>query len=387
MTPKTRIPPAEASSAKGPVPARGHGRFAVLDGVRGVAAIAVALYHFTDYSGNGLFPFGWTAVDLFFILSGFVVAFAYEDKIVAGGLTCLAFFRLRVIRLYPLYLTGLALGVIAYEALGSVARAGGINLALRLATGVLFLPYPGSSRIPFPGEIMNLAAGAPNWLFPLNVPSWSLFFEIAINAVFGYLVAARRFRFTHLLWAGIAGVLFYRFLGWTVGGHGVLGGGWGWRNAICGGIRVTYGFPLGVVIYHLFAKNRLPSFSVNGWWIVAATMIAMSVRIHPGTSIALNYPYLLSLVVWPLLIWLGAQAVVGDFGTRAFSWLGGISYAVYAIHFPLLRLICIAMKPGSTSAVLVGLAATLALAHLLTYHLDPRLRRFLARLWPAKTAP
>jgi peptidoglycan/LPS O-acetylase OafA/YrhL len=80
-------------------------QFATLDGLRGVAAIAVTSLHFRFELGKFLLPHSYLAVDFFFVLSGFVLAYAYEDRL-SEGMKPIQFLRLRVIRLYPLYLIG-----------------------------------------------------------------------------------------------------------------------------------------------------------------------------------------------------------------------------------------------------------------------------------------
>jgi peptidoglycan/LPS O-acetylase OafA/YrhL len=85
-------------------------RFSALDAIRGIGAVAVMLLHFASLNGLSWMPRAWIAVDLFFILSGFVLMHSYSQKITDGRLNFLAFFKIRLIRLMPLYLVGLVLG-------------------------------------------------------------------------------------------------------------------------------------------------------------------------------------------------------------------------------------------------------------------------------------
>jgi peptidoglycan/LPS O-acetylase OafA/YrhL len=89
--------------------------FPAMDGIRGIAAILVALFHFRAtflHYDNNVIGDGYLAVDLFFVLSGFVLAHAYEHRF-ARGMTTFEFMRARVIRLYPLYFVGLAIASMA----------------------------------------------------------------------------------------------------------------------------------------------------------------------------------------------------------------------------------------------------------------------------------
>src|SRR5690242_20549587 len=99
-----------------PQPARQH--FPALDGLRGVAALAVVVFHFMEMViGNYSQLFighGWLAVDFFFCLSGFVIGYAYDDRIGAMGLR--KFARVRLIRLHPMVVFGSVLGLVALYA-------------------------------------------------------------------------------------------------------------------------------------------------------------------------------------------------------------------------------------------------------------------------------
>src|SRR5476649_1507301 len=90
--------------------------FEILDGLRGVAALAVVTFHFmevvySDYSQNFI-GHGFLAVDFFFCLSGFVIGYAYDDRMAALGIW--EFARSRLIRLHPLVVSGSVLGLLAY---------------------------------------------------------------------------------------------------------------------------------------------------------------------------------------------------------------------------------------------------------------------------------
>ena len=89
-----------------------HGRFGALDGLRGVAAVIVVLHHLGNERLGPFNPtFGYIAVDLFFALSGFVIALNYDHRF-AGGMTVKEFMLKRVLRLYPLYAAGLLLSLL-----------------------------------------------------------------------------------------------------------------------------------------------------------------------------------------------------------------------------------------------------------------------------------
>ena len=116
--------------------------FAALDGVRGIAALAVMMFHIAWWPHFGRpFPSAYLAVDLFFALSGFVVAHAYSPRL-SQGMSPWGFLRLRVVRLWPLYALGLAVGVAAVIGfrLAHDQAVGAPSLAKHLGFHLLFLP-------------------------------------------------------------------------------------------------------------------------------------------------------------------------------------------------------------------------------------------------------
>jgi peptidoglycan/LPS O-acetylase OafA/YrhL len=95
----------------------GKEHFEVLDGLRGSAAFLIVIFHLFNYSFGfqgpwALIKHAYLAVDFFFALSGFVVAYAYDDR--WTRMTTLQFFRIRLIRLHPLVLIGATLGLLGY---------------------------------------------------------------------------------------------------------------------------------------------------------------------------------------------------------------------------------------------------------------------------------
>jgi peptidoglycan/LPS O-acetylase OafA/YrhL len=164
-------------------------RFEVLDGTRGLAALVVMIFHLTAL--QQVFERGWLAVDLFFILSGFVITYSYGDKI-KQGLTFKDFLVARFLRLWPLMALGLTLGLAA-SALHHfwVAPDGGLAAEVIAAFffNLAFLPYISETTQVTYGDVIVY-----DDLFPLNAPAWSLFFEMLIGLVYFGLSHSRRRR-------------------------------------------------------------------------------------------------------------------------------------------------------------------------------------------------
>ena len=162
--------------------------YELLDGLRGVAALLVVFYHIFEglsFAAGGtlitVINHGYLAVDFFFILSGFVIGYAYDDRL-GKSMSLGNFFKRRLIRLHPMIVMGAVLGVIFYLLQGSVQWDGThISLSLvmlALLCAMFFIPAA-------PGACYDIRGNGE--MFPLNGPSWSLFFEYIGNILYGQL--------------------------------------------------------------------------------------------------------------------------------------------------------------------------------------------------------
>ena len=158
--------------------------YILLDGLRGVAALMVLVFHVFDVCSSNIIPHGYLAVDLFFVLSGFVIGYAYDDRW-SQGLTAGQFFRRRLIRLHPMVLVGGLLGGLVFLMQGHTQWDGTVVPLLwsvvSILCSMLLLPaLPGS-----PIEVRGFGE-----YFPLNGPFWSLFYEYIGNVL--YVLLLRR---------------------------------------------------------------------------------------------------------------------------------------------------------------------------------------------------
>jgi peptidoglycan/LPS O-acetylase OafA/YrhL len=144
-----------------------------LDGLRGIAALMMATRHAPNYYRTTPFFESYLAVDFFFVLSGFILAHAYGEKLRAGDIGVWEFTKIRIVRLFPLYL--LAHLIVSAFAIQSIGQEGlTFGLVIRSITfGMFMLPTP--------------SANSASALFPLNGPTWSLFFEMVANIVFAFI--------------------------------------------------------------------------------------------------------------------------------------------------------------------------------------------------------
>jgi peptidoglycan/LPS O-acetylase OafA/YrhL len=232
-------------------------RFVVLDGMRGLAALAVITDHVPSEIMRALLPGRYLAVDFFFVLSGFVLAHVYGQRL-AQGMPVLSFMRVRLIRLYPLYFAAI---LISAAMAVIIAIKGWEPFALwqvftSFVFALLLIPCP-------PG--LSLWPNAP---FPLVGPSWSLFFELVINVVFALvgriLTPAVCLVFMAL---GAGALTLATIAGMDIGGHA-------WSNILGGLMRVTFGFFAGVWLYKMRARWSAPPLPV--WAAFALLFAAMA---------------------------------------------------------------------------------------------------------------
>ncbi|MBS1577041.1 MAG: acyltransferase [Bacteroidetes bacterium] len=287
--------------------------FEILDGLRGIAALAVVIFHFmewvfTDINKNFI-GHGFLAVDFFFCLSGFVTGYAYDNRIRKMGVK--EFFKLRLIRLHPLVVLGCLLGLLGYlldPFVAPVAHSAG-KIAL-LFIGSLFL-------IPLP--LMEERAFN---LFAFNAPSWSLFWEYVANIFYAFILY-RIGRRTHtvliiLAAAGICSVSYQA---------GNLLGGWAGSNFLDGGARVAYSFLAGLFIHRAgwIIKNRIG--------FIGMAILLFLAFIMPGSKWNWLTELLVVLFYFPLLVSLGAGAHLSLLWKKVCRFSGNISYPLYMTHY------------------------------------------------------
>jgi peptidoglycan/LPS O-acetylase OafA/YrhL len=298
----------------GPLP---HRTFVTLDGLRGVAAIAVALGHYRSLVEPINAERAYLAVDLFFILSGFVLAYSYQQQL-ASTMSSWAFMRRRLIRLYPCYLLGTfawAVGAAAAVAAHAHVTWTARNLAASLLASIFFVPAPWSG--PQGGV-----------LYPLNIPAWSLLWELLINLF--YALIARRLTNTLLIsLIGISGLTLI-FVTIAVGNINV---GATWSMAFGGAPRVTFGFFTGVGIFRLYAANKLPRLHLPA--PVLLTVCAALLVSGPG-AVGGIFGVIVVLGLFPCIVAAAVQ-VEPVYAARVFTLLGIVSYPFYMIHYPALQ--------------------------------------------------
>lgn len=328
-------------------------RIYTLDGLRGVAAALVALYHFS----HPLAPAGYIAVDLFFVMSGVVIAQAYTGRL-QRSLKTGEFLRMRFVRLYPLYAVGLLIGLVVTTLQGILPLK---QTFASLATNAFMLPAP-------------LIHGGN--MYPFNLASWSLFFELAINILFALWMFRSDGR--RLVGMMLISAIALFAIAWRVD-HLNVGVRITPEHVLGGTARVFYSFSAGILIYRWQqSRSRAASWTAALLMLITAGALVIPVPeyLQAGRDLTLV------LIVSPLLVILAVRIDPPAVLVPLFRFLGDISYALYAVHLALVNLWLLALPHDQRSAwpsVAAYLLIVVSLAALLEFFFDKPVRLYLAQ--------
>ena len=305
----------------------------ILDGLRGVAALTVVCFHlfeaFATSHVDQRINHGYLAVDFFFMLSGFVIGYAYDDR--WGKMGVKDFLKRRLIRLHPMVVMGTLIGALLWYTQGcevwDVSQVSVGMLLLATLAGMLMIPATPGWEIRGVGE-----------MFPLNGPSWSLFFEYVANICYALFLRKLSTRWLSVLVAasacGLAGFAIF-------GPLGDLCVGFAWtENDLPGGLlRLTFSFSAGLLMSRLFKPVKIK----GAFWLggIAIVTLAAIPRIGGAEHLWMNgiYDAVCVLFLFPSVVYIAASGQTTDkTTTRICNFLGDISYPLYMIHYPFIYL-------------------------------------------------
>lgn len=312
-----------------PLPSKPH--YQILDGLRGVAALIVVTFHIFEAHATShltqIINHGYLAVDFFFLLSGYVIAYAYDDrwhKMSVGN-----FFRRRLERLQPMVIMGMIIGAICFYFSDSPALFPNIHnvpvwqVLLTMLIGFTLLPVPVSMDIRGWQE-----------LHPLNGPGWSLFYEYIANILYG--LGIRRFSkglLTALVVVSAAALMYYT----VTSQSGDIIGGWSLtpEQIKIGFIRMMFPFFGGLLLARVTKPVRIKNAFLWSSLLLAAVLFMP--RIGGEQALWANglYEALAIIFVFPLVVYLGAGGQTHS--TKEYKvckFLGDISYPIYITHYP-----------------------------------------------------
>jgi peptidoglycan/LPS O-acetylase OafA/YrhL len=374
--------------SKNPAYLESKSHYEILDGLRGVAAILVVTFHVLEtYSGDRfhqIINHGYLAVDFFFVLSGFVVAYAYDDR--WGKMTQWDFYKRRLIRLQPMVIMGTIIGAILFyfQASGAFPLIAGTpvwKMLLVMLLGFTMLPLPVSMDIRGWQE-----------MHPLNGPAWSLFFEYIANIL--YAVIVRKFSKTLLaIFVFLSACFLVQYL--VMGPQGDVIGGWALDKTQLhiGFARLLYPFFAGVLLCRMGKLIRIKwAFAVCSLLLIIVFSIP---RIGGTENLWMNgiYESVVIIIFFPLIVSIGAGgSLTGKYATKICNFLGAISYPLYITHYPLIYLHMawvvnnkIPMGPGLLAGVVL-LIVSVAVAYACLKLYDEPVREWLKKRFLMKKA-
>lgn len=324
-------------------------RYEILDGLRGVAALMVILFHifepYSGYFGTQIINHGYLAVDFFFVLSGFVIGYAYDDR--WDKMTTWGFFKRRLTRLHPMVIIGTIVGASLFfltdaNLFPNVLKSEPWKIGLCLVMGLFMIPCGNNLDIRGWGEFNSF-----------NGPQWSLTFEYIGNILYALIFR----RLPKVALAVLCGAAAFLTLDLTLG-FDVFGlfpkgapycviGGWSLtpQQMYIGFTRLLYPFLCGLLISRILPAHRTASnpsgspLRIKGgfWWCSLLIIVIFSIPQiggHKGIADGL-YQAISILVLFPVIVLMGAGSTTTDgFSTKLCKFLGELSYPLYITHYP-----------------------------------------------------
>ena len=288
--------------------------YPILDGLRGTAAIMVVIYHlFEAYYpvvGNHPTPHGYMAVDFFYLLSGFVVGYAYDDR--WGKMTIKDFFKIRLIRLHPLVILGVTIGAICFWFDPYTNLGHQVGLLRIIGSAIICFTLLPSPDVRGWGETHSL-----------DGPCWSLLQEYIANLI--YALFGRKIS-KLILWVivVISGIVLTVFAIW----HGNVGTGWGYDTFWVATIRMMYPFFAGLLLYRSGKLIRIPMA-----YLICSGMLILLFCI-PAHKFYGLYEAVCIIIGFPIIVAAGAGGQVSGRLAKICNFAGSISYPLYILHYP-----------------------------------------------------
>ena len=327
-------------------------RYEILDGLRGVAALIVVGFHMMEtyrvsYATQAI-NHGYLAVDFFFILSGFVTGYAYDDR--WGKLSTWEFFKRRLTRLHPMVVFSVLIGAAFYFFQGyysqsALENSGWILFVACIVTDLFLIPTGKGIDIRGWGEITSF-----------NGPSWSLMFEYWGNVLYAFVF--RRLPTAIIGALCVCSAFFTMDLALGLNVFGILPegkfnlvGGWvlNAEHMYTGFVRLLFPYLCGLFIARLLSSKRCannpsgsPFHASNGFWWTSAGLILILFMPCIGTDVGVADGLYQCLSVWflfPMIVLVGAGSSIKQrWVQKLCKFLGDISYPLYIVHYPVAML-------------------------------------------------
>jgi peptidoglycan/LPS O-acetylase OafA/YrhL len=305
--------------------------YQILDGLRGVAAVIVVMFHILETFTGGdnvkqIINHGYLAVDFFFVLSGFVIGYAYDDR--WGKMTLGGFFKRRLIRLHPMIIAGTVIGALffylqACDFFPGISSVPVWKMLLVMVIGFTLLPV---------GHSLDIRGWTE--MHPLDGPAWSLFFEYIANILYALFIRkfSKKVLAILVFIAGCAVVQLAVQQGDVIGGWSIDP-----AQLRIGFTRLIYPFFAGLLLSRIVKPGQIKHAFL---WCSLLLIIVLSVpRIGGHEHIWMNglYVSFCIIFIFPLIVYMGASGELkGKFSSGVSKFLGDISYPLYIVHYPLI---------------------------------------------------
>lgn len=359
--------------------------YPILDGLRGVAAVIVVMFHIFEANATNSYDqiinHGYLAVDFFFVLSGFVIGYAYDDrwaKLSIGG-----FFKRRIERLQPMVVMGMLIGAVCFY-FGDSAIFPMIHTVPVWKT--LLLMLIGFTLLPIP---MSWDIRGWQEMHPLDGPAWSLFFEYIANIL--YALGARKLSKTALtILIIIAAAALIHFT--LTDASGDVVGGWSLskHQLRIGFTRLIYPFFAGLLLSRVIKPG-----SINNSFLLCSILLCIILgmpRIGGTQHPWLNglYESLSIIFIFPLIVYLGASGdIKSKAGNKVCKFLGDISYPIYITHYAFIYIYTgwvsnHLKEPHFASSLIYGIltfVVSMLVAYLSLKYYDEPVRAWLRKKW------
>jgi peptidoglycan/LPS O-acetylase OafA/YrhL len=354
--------------------------YEILDGLRGVAALMVVAFHIFEAHTLNRFEqvinHGYLAVDFFFVLSGFVIGYAYDDR--WGKMTVGDFFKRRLIRLHPLVVMGMIIGAALFYVGGSaichlISDTPVWKMLVYMVFSILMIPMPPSMDIRGWKE-----------MYTLDAPSWTLFFEYIANILYALFIR----KFSKKALAVLVFLAACATVHLTLTTEGDVIGGWSFTGTHLrfGFTRLIYPFFAGLLLYRMGKLIRVKHAFL---WCSLLIVIALSMpRIGGSEHVWMNglYESFCIIILFPLIVFFGASGKIkGKSASRICKFLGDISFPLYITHYPIMYLYIGWIYdthytfPEAFPVALLVVATSIALAYACLKLYDEPVRRWLRK--------
>ncbi len=363
--------------------------YQILDGLRGVAAIMVVIFHiFEIFSGGNhlvqIINHGYLAVDFFFVLSGFVIGYAYDDR--WRKMTIKDFFKRRLIRLHPMILMGMTVGAICFYYSASpilfpqISHVPLWKMLMVMLIGYTLIPVPTSLDIRGWTE-----------MHPLNGPAWTLFFEYIANIAYA-LILRKISKLVLSILTIIAAVALVHMA--VTSANGDVIGGWSIdaTQLRIGFTRLAYPFLAGLLLSRTIKPGHIKhAFLISSVLIV---VILSFPRVGGSEHLWMNglYDSLCIILLFPVIVYIGASGKISNrYMNSVCRFLGDISYPIYITHYPLIYIFSAWVVNNNITldaalpAGLLTLASSILLAYLSLRLYDIPVRKWLAKRFTSRS--